>query len=93
MTRVARLLHEFDPDTEGTPTAAPVADADGTFVGATSNNRTFGVNVVYRVSLAGAFSIVAPLDFFDEGYGPNGTLLRAADGRFYGATAQGGGAH
>jgi uncharacterized repeat protein (TIGR03803 family) len=89
-TRVARLLHEFNPDTEGRPQAAPVADAEGTFVGATSYGW---VQNIYRIALNGAFSLVAPLDYYDEGQSPTSALLRATDGCFYGTTSQGGGAN
>ena len=89
-TRQARLLHEFVLDTEGRPSAAPVADVDGSFVGATMPYGS--ASVVYRLRLDRAFSVVDHLEFDDEGRDPLGPLLRGTDGTFFGSTWQGGGA-
>jgi uncharacterized repeat protein (TIGR03803 family) len=89
-TRQTRLLHEFVLDTEGRPSAGPVADVDGSFVGATMPYSS--ASVVYRLRLNGAFSVVDHLEFHDEGRDPVGSLLRGTDGTFFGSTWQGGGA-
>ncbi len=56
-----------------------VRGADGNFYGTSDS----GSGAVFRLSSAGAYSL---LGTFDEGLGPSAPLLLASDGNFYGST-------
>jgi len=78
------LMHSFDGFAEGTtPNAPPVQGFDGNFYGVTGdgNNSVFGT--FYRMTLAGAVTILYTFD------GTNRypkSLVLGADGNFYGTT-------
>ena len=75
------------------PEAALVQGADGNFYGSTSGGGAMGQGTVFRMTPAGAVTTL--VDFTlngatNRGAYPQGALVRATDGNFYGTT-QGGG--
>jgi uncharacterized repeat protein (TIGR03803 family) len=84
---VVTVLHAFDLATEGRPASILVESAGGDMFGTTSsdNGPVPGVSTVFKMTPAGAVSVLHVLD----GFGPT-ALTRASDGNLYGATRSGG---
>ncbi len=76
----------------GVPYAPPIQGSDGDFYGTTSAGGTAGVGTLYKVSPAGAETVLYSFGnggIWDGG-GPNGALVQGGDGNFYGTTVYGG---
>jgi uncharacterized repeat protein (TIGR03803 family) len=80
---------------------APIQGTDGNFYGvfceggAATVNPPAGGGFVYRVSLQGVVTVLHTFgdgSVAHDGYSPNGALVQAADGNFYGTTQYGGSA-
>jgi uncharacterized repeat protein (TIGR03803 family) len=94
-------LHTF-MGPEGRSPRAPLIQAnDGSFYGTTSSGGTAGFNVavkgtIFKMTSAG---LVTPLHTFtfpndlNSGANPEGPLMQASDGNFYGSTPTGGTGH
>ena len=85
-------LHEFDGLGGGCCpqyTSIMAQGRDGNLYGTTSTGGTSSVGVVFRITPAGAFSV---LHNFDKTHGstPVGGLVLGTDGNFYGTTELGG---
>ncbi len=63
--------------------------ADGNFYGLTSSGGTNGYGTIFKITPAGAFTVIRHLGIAD-GTKPRGHLVLGADGNFYGATYAGG---
>ena len=83
----------------GGPAAQPVEASDGNFYGTTGAGGAFrdadhpgGLGTVYQLDPAsGALTILHSFNLADgNGIFPNGPLVQASDGLFYGTTRQGG---
>jgi uncharacterized repeat protein (TIGR03803 family) len=73
------------------PLGGLVQAVDGTLYGTTTSGGSFGYGVVYSVSTAGVYSVLHNFSGGDhDGLDPNGHLIQAANGNFYGTTIQGG---
>jgi uncharacterized repeat protein (TIGR03803 family) len=87
------LLHAFNYPTEGeSPYAALIQATDGTFYGTTYSGGASDAGTVFRMTKIGGTVIV--LHTFTggaDGAHPAASLIRAADGNFYGTTNEGGG--
>ncbi|WP_293000938.1 choice-of-anchor tandem repeat GloVer-containing protein [Nevskia sp.] len=88
-----QLIHAFNRADLGTdPSGGVLRDSDGAYYGVTelggSSNPLFaGTGTAYRISAAGAFSL---LHVFAPGAGgifPSSSLIRGPDGAFYGVTS------
>jgi len=81
------------------PTGALIQSADGNFYGTTGGGGAFrdiehqgGFGTVYQFSpLSGVVTILHSFSFNGDGYFPNGPLMQAKDGFFYGTTREGSG--
>ena len=81
-------LHDFADASEGSVGGTPLTlGADGNFYGATNLDGPTGLGAVYRVTPAGALTVLAGFTSPDEqdGTEPTGVLL-GGDGNLYGAT-------
>lgn len=91
--RELQIVYAFGraPDDGARPTAKLLQASDGAFWGTTSYGHGSGPynGTVFRLDPAGT---LATLHVFqgNDGSGPRGALLQAADGRLYGTTAAGG---
>jgi uncharacterized repeat protein (TIGR03803 family) len=98
MTLIGTLttLHSFSgsPSDGAVPVAALVQGTDGNFYGTTAYGGEHSQGTVFRVTPAGAFTVLhsfsgAP----SEGAVPTAGLVRGSDGNFYGTTISGGAHH
>ncbi len=81
-------LHDFADAAEGMAGSVPLTlGADGNFYGATTLDGPTGLGAVYRLTPAGALTVLAGFTSPDrqEGTDPTGVLL-GGDGNLYGAT-------
>lgn len=88
------VLHTFEgsPSDGGQPSFGPglILGHDGTLYGTTFNGGSVSLGSVFRIATDGTgFALLHSFNG-DEGAGPNGALLQAADGTLYGTTANGG---
>ncbi len=63
---------------------------DGSLFGATYNGGSGHAGTLFSLAPDGTFTTLHAFSGDADGQGPNGSLVRAADGRLYGTTAQGG---
>jgi len=71
------------------PVTALVEGADGNFYGTTQSGGTFTFGTVFRITPAGALSVLHSFNG-DDGAAPYGGLVLASNGNFYGSAAVGG---
>ncbi len=73
------------------PVSAPVQGSDGNLYGTTPTGGTGGVGTVYRLTPAGALTILHSFTGASgEGASPLASLVQGSDGNFYGTTSTGG---
>lgn len=65
-------------------------NSDGFFYGTTSTGGTYGGGTIFKMSPAGAMTIVRHLNSVQDGAYPRGELIKGFDGNFYGVTSGGG---
>lgn len=85
------VLHDFRgaPD-DGDRPVGLARGADGAFYGLTLAGGAFGDGTAYRVDANGKLKLLHSFESSVDGSAPQGQLLLASDGRFYGATNDGG---
>jgi uncharacterized repeat protein (TIGR03803 family) len=85
-------LYTFTGGNDGSqPRCAPVQAPDGNLYGTVSQGGANGVGVIYRLTLAGEYSVVYTFTGGADGAAPIAALIVGADGALYGATYNGGG--
>ncbi len=90
-TGALKTLYVFKDGADGEwPNQAPVADGFGNVYGVTNqqggpNGASFA-GVVWKITAAGTFSIMHPLNAATDGLYPNSPLILNADGKLYGTT-------
>ena len=85
---VAGPLHSFIGPDGGTPYAALVQGADGSFYGTTEYGGAYGYGTVFKMTTNGTSTL---LSFnYSNGSFPEAGLVQGADGNFYGTTSSGG---
>jgi uncharacterized repeat protein (TIGR03803 family) len=72
------------------PRAGLVEGADGNFYGTCYSGGAFFQGTVFRITPAGAHTMLVAFDEFDDGAGPQAPLVRGLDGSFYGTASIGG---
>jgi uncharacterized repeat protein (TIGR03803 family) len=82
-------VHRFNGVDGGIPQSGLIQASDGYLYGATQNTLLGGT--IYRIDLAGNFTLLASAFDVGLGAGPVTELLEGSDGKLYGATAIGGG--
>ncbi len=86
-------IHTFDPANDGNvPYAALVQGADGKFYGVNSTGGRSNNGTVFSLNVnGGAFTALNTFTGASQGKMPEGGLVQARDGNFYGTTNTGGG--
>lgn len=92
---VLTTLHSFDSAKEGaSPGGSLTQGKDGNFYGVTGVGGKNGYGTVYRVTPAGALTVLHHFDADSYLGGPDrGGLAQGADGAFYGIKGYGGGSY
>jgi uncharacterized repeat protein (TIGR03803 family) len=85
------VLHAFANGVEGiSPSGGLVQGADGDFYGTTSYGGASDRGTVFRMTPSGIVTVLHSFSGGDDGSYPNGGLIQATDGNFYGTTYTGG---
>jgi uncharacterized repeat protein (TIGR03803 family) len=95
---VATVLHSFaggedgtDPADGANPSSRLIQASDGDFYGTTFIGGANGVGTTFRISAAGAYSVIHSFGATETGaVYPDSALVQGADGDFYGTTERGG---
>jgi uncharacterized repeat protein (TIGR03803 family) len=90
---VETVLYSFGGGTTdgSTPYAALILGRDGNFYGTTSNGGTNGYGTVFRITPAGAETVLYSFaGGITDGSFPAAALIQDSDGNFYGTTQAGG---
>jgi len=86
------LLYSFTGGADGKyPNSGLIADGQGNLYGTTGMGGVFGQGVVFKVTPAGAESVLYAFTGGSDGGEPWGRLLRDSQGNFYGTTYADGG--
>ncbi len=81
------MLHGFGGPSDGNgPKAALVQAIDGNLYGTAYSGGAFDAGTVFRISTAGAFTLLHSFSGVDEGASPTAPLLFTSDLNFYGMT-------
>jgi uncharacterized repeat protein (TIGR03803 family) len=81
------VVHAFTGGADGDgPVVALALAADGSLYGTTPAGGTQGRGVVFRITTAGAFTVVHSFTGWLDGANPRASLIQASDGNFYGTT-------
>jgi uncharacterized repeat protein (TIGR03803 family) len=85
-------IHTFNPDSDGNaPFAALVEGADGKLYGVNSTGGRSDNGTIFRLATSGGdFTVLNTFTQSNQGYMPEGGIVQASDGNFYGTTSQGG---
>ena len=83
---VTTLYSFHQRDIGAFPTDSLVKASDGNFYGMTLAGGTNNRGVLFQMSPSGAVSILHAFGAQGDGRGPNGGLMQATDGNFYGVT-------
>ncbi len=84
---IVTTLHIFPGPSEGYNPQGPLVEAaDGHFYGATLWGGTYRFGTVFRITKAGAFSVLYTFAGGVDGGYPNGPLVEGPDGALYGTT-------
>lgn len=84
---VFTVVHNFDGPTEGGFCQGSLIQATNNFLyGMTTSGGVNGTGCIFKMSLAGVFSVVHSFVSATEGANPEGNLIQATDGNFYGIT-------
>ncbi len=88
------VLHSFagGPADGAHPRAGLVQTVDGNFYGTTQRGGDFELGTVFRMTPAGAVTIMHAFAGGEDGGVPNTALIQGSDGNLYGTTYVGGGA-
>ena len=89
------MLHGFTDPEGDKPEGGLVQGSDGSLYGTTEGGGTANLGAVYRVTLAGEFTVLHQFTGFQptgpiDGAQPFGEMVLAHDGNFYGTTSEGG---
>ena len=71
------------------PTGRPIQGSDGNFYGTTANGGQYGYGTVFRITPTGTESLLWSFGSGSDARYPNGYLLQASDGNFYGMSNDG----
>jgi uncharacterized repeat protein (TIGR03803 family) len=84
-------LHSFTGGADGAqPSGSLIQASDGYLYGATLVGGASSAGVVFRTDTSGNITTLFSFSGGTDGYGPEGSLIQATDGYFYGVTRNGG---
>jgi uncharacterized repeat protein (TIGR03803 family) len=90
-TNTFTVLKALNGTTEGGRSyGSLVLGSDGAFYGMTNLGGNNKYGVIFRITSAGAFSVIRHFNGATDGAHPNGDLILAKDGLLYGMTGDGG---
>ncbi|MBV9961352.1 MAG: T9SS type A sorting domain-containing protein [Parafilimonas sp.] len=90
-TGVYSVVKNFSPSTDGgAPYGGLMQNTDGNFYGITRIGGTKGGGTIYKLTTGGAYSVIHPLDYTNEGNTSSSVLARGNDGSLYAMTSLGG---
>lgn len=85
------VVHNFEGTTEGgTAKGSLIQATDGFLYGMTSSGGANGAGAIFKMSLTGTFTVIHSFVYATEGGSPEGSLVQASDGNFYGIATNGG---
>jgi uncharacterized repeat protein (TIGR03803 family) len=85
------VLHSSNRTIDGaTPKGSLIQATDNNFYGTTSDGGTNGSGTIFKITAAGVLTVLRNLSSAEDGSIPQGSLLQATDGNFYGMTSSGG---
>lgn len=85
------ILKHFEYSTDGgSPNGSLIVGKDGALYGVTTVGGINYGGTIFRITTDGVFTVLRHLKATPDGSHPNGTLLQAADGYFYGMAYNGG---
>lgn len=85
------LLWSFGSAADGQgPFGSLIQGSDGALYGMTASGGDYGAGTVFRISLAGSETVLHSFGSGADGANPQGSLVQASDGNFYGLTRDGG---
>ena len=88
---VYKVLHSFVGASEGsTPNGSLVRGSDGNLYGMTSTGGTYGWGTAFKVTTAGALTVLTHFNGASFGNEPYENLVKGADSAYYGTTSRGG---
>jgi uncharacterized repeat protein (TIGR03803 family) len=88
---VETVLWSFGSSGDGAnPYGSLIQGRDGNFYGMTTNGGLHGAGIVFKITPAGAETVLWSFGNANDGYNSYGSLIQARDGNFYGMTYQGG---
>lgn len=89
---VTTLMHSFSgtPDDGNLPASRLRVGSDGNLYGVTFYGGYFDLGTFYRITPAGALTVLHSFAGDVDGRGPNSSLLVTSDGDFFGTTVSGG---
>jgi uncharacterized repeat protein (TIGR03803 family) len=83
-------IHKFNGADGSGSLASLILGADGNFYGTTEDGGAFDHGTVFRMTPAGAVTVLHSFTGGVDGNAPVAALLQASDGNFYGTTSSGG---
>jgi len=84
-------VYSFEGADGSSPVGGLVEAVDGDFFyGTTSGGGANGYGTVFKMTPRGVLTTLYSFDFYEDGAYPEGALVQAADGDFYGTTMSGG---
>ena len=84
-------LYSFSGGNDGAvPIAGLVQGVDGSFYGTTYEGGAYGSGTLFKITAAGAFTVLYAFTGGSDGAYPWGGLVQATDGNLYGTTQSGG---
>ncbi len=85
------VLHSFGAGTDGqTPFGSLIQGGDAQLYGMTTAGGDYGSGMAFAMTLAGAETVLHSFGAGNDGATPEGSLIQATDGNFYGLTRDGG---
>ena len=85
------MLKQFNYTTDGAyPNGELTKGADGYLYGVTPSGGVNSYGTIFKISTSGSFSVIRSVSYSTDGGHPNGHLVLASDGNFYGTTYSGG---
>ncbi|PSR54632.1 hypothetical protein AHMF7605_14510 [Adhaeribacter arboris] len=85
------VLHQFDYNTTGGyPKGSLVKGADGNLYGMTGSGGPGSYGNIFKITPNGTLTVIKNFSYSTDGAKPNGHLIVAKDGNFYGLTYSGG---
>ncbi len=88
---IVTVLHHFNGVTDGAnPTGSLTLGVDGNFYGLTNIGGANQYGTIFKLTAAGVFSVIRSFSYGTDGANPNGQMVIALDGNFYGITRRGG---